>query len=115
MGVLQLVGVRAGSPTLMITEPALPYALGFRELGSQHSSAHTATKQWVMGTSVSYSQFQGWLTHTSVNRVESVVLPWLGAEHALPLLWPEGQLSHMQQTLMGWGDFFFMSVPPQDR
>lgn len=59
-----------------------------------------------MGTAVSCSQFQWWLTHTSANRVESVVLP----------CWGQGLLSHVPQTLVGRREgFLALPMLPQGR
>lgn len=61
-------------------------------------------------------QLPDWLTHTSASKVGSIVLPRWGAGHALSsiaadgglagtavLLWPQGQVSHLPQVLMGRG------------
>lgn len=60
----------------------------------------------VMRIPLPCSQLRDWLTHTSIIRAGSIVLPRRGAGTALPFLWPEGQVSHVSQLLKsGVGQF----------
>ena len=75
--VLQLVGIRDGSPTLMTKGSSLPSAPGIDSWkGWQLSSAGTVTRQMRNWDCSPMLILWGWLTHIFANRAGSILSLW---------------------------------------